>query len=223
MENNLESLSDRIRESFERKNEIRDQALTHSRSLIRYAARAIRAIHRDDTHLAQENLANADQLAAAMRTDLANEPDLYFTGYAQDALKEFCEAHLTVATILNQDWPSPEDLQVEFATYLNGMSEVVGELRRRIMDLMRAGHSPEVERLLEVMEDIYALLVTMDYPDALTYGLRRRTDIARSIIERTQADITISYRQQQLEQRITELSTQLSQSETLNNQAEGGS
>jgi len=158
-----------------------------------------------------------------MRTDLANEPDLYFTGYAQDALKEFCEAHLTVATILNQDWPSPEDLHVEFATYLNGMSEVVGELRRRIMDLMRAGHSPEVERLLEVMEDIYALLVTMDYPDALTYGLRRRTDIARSIIERTQADITISYRQQQLEQRITELSTQLSQSETLNNQAEGGS
>lgn len=214
MENHLESLSDRICESFERKNEIRDQALTHSRNLTRYAARAIRAIHRDDTSLAQENLVKADQLAAALRSDLANEPDLYFTGYAQDALKEFCEAHLTVATILNQDWPSPEDLQVEYATYLNGMSEVVGELRRRIMDLMRAGHSPEVERLLEVMEDIYALLVTMDYPDALTYGLRRRTDIARSIIERTQADITISYRQQQLEQRITDLSKQLSQVET---------
>ena len=216
MENHLESLSDRIRESFERQNEIRDEALAQSRNLIRYAARAIRAIHRDDTTLAQENLAQADELAAALRTGLANEPDLYFTGYAQDALKEFCEAHLTVATILDQDWPSPEDLQVEFATYLNGMSEVVGELRRRIMDLMRAGHSPEVERLLEVMDDIYALLVTMDYPDALTYGLRRRTDIARSIIERTQADVTISYRQQQLEKRITDLSTQLSQIETTN-------
>ena len=223
MENHLESLSDRIRESFERQNEIRDEALAQSRNLIRYAARAIRAIHRDDTTLAQENLAQADELAAALRTGLANEPDLYFTGYAQDALKEFCEAHLTVATILDQDWPSPEDLQVEFATYLNGMSEVVGELRRRIMDLMRAGHSPEVERLLEVMEDIYALLVTMDYPDALTYGLRRRTDIARSIIERTQADITISYRQQQLEQRITNLSSQLSQFESINKREEGGS
>lgn len=216
MDNHMESLSDRIRESFERKNEIRDEALAQSRNLTRHAARAIRAIHRGDNTLAQENLIKADELAAALRTGLADEPDLYFTGYTQDALKEFCEAHLTVATILNQDWPSPEDLQVEFATYLNGMSEVVGELRRRIMDLIRAGHSSEVERLLEVMDDIYALLVTMDYPDALTYGLRRRTDISRSIIERTQADVTISYRQQQLEKRITDLSTQLSQIETTN-------
>lgn len=211
MENHLDSLSDRIRESFDQKNEIRDKALAQSRELTRHAARAIRAIHRDDTPLAQEFLAKADILAAELRTGLVDEPDLYFSGYTQDALKEFVEAHLTVATILNQNWPTPEDLQVEFATYLNGMSEVVGELRRRIMDIMRAGHSPEVERLLEVMDDIYALLVTMDYPDALTYGLRRRTDIARSIIERTQADVTVSYRQQLLEQRIADLSAQLSQ------------
>jgi translin len=211
MDNHLESLSDRIRESFDQQNEKRDKALAHSRELTRHAARAIRAIHRDDNNLAQEHLAEAKQLAEALRTDLADEPDLYFSGYAQDALKEYCEAHLTVATILNQTWPTPEDLQVEFATYLNGMSEVVGELRRRIMDLMHAGHSPEVERLLVVMDDIYALLVTMDYPDALTYGLRRRTDVARSIIERTQADVTISYRQQLLEKRIADLSAQLSQ------------
>jgi len=211
MENHLESLSDQIRESFNQQNEKRDKALAQSRELTRHAARAIRAIHRDDQALAQEHLAQANQLAEALRTGLADEPDLYFSGYTQDALKEFVEAHLTVATILNQDWPTPEVLKVEYATYLNGMSEVIGELRRRIMDLMRAGHSPEVERLLEVMDDIYALLVTMDYPDALTYGLRRRTDIARSIIERTQADVTISYRQQLLEKRIAELSAQLSQ------------
>ena len=210
MENHLEPLSDRIRESFEQKNENRDAALAQSRELTRHAANAIRAIHRDDNQLAQEHLAEANRLAEALRTGLADEPDLYYSGYAQDALKEFCEAHLTVATILNQVWPSPEHLQVEYATYLNGMSEVVGELRRRIMDLMRAGHSPEVERLMEVMDDIYALLVTIDYPDALTYGLRRRTDIARSIIERTQADVTISFRQQQLEKRIADLSVQLS-------------
>jgi translin len=213
MENHLESLSDQIRESFNQQNEKRDKALAQSRELTRHASRAIRAIHRDDQALAKEHLAQANQLAEALRTGLADEPDLYFSGYTQDALKEFVEAHLTVATILNQDWPTPEDLQVAYATYLNGMSEVIGELRRRIMDLMRAGHSPEVERLLEVMDDIYALLVTMDYPDALTYGLRRRTDIARSIIERTQADVTISYRQQLLEKRIAELSAQLSQIE----------
>jgi len=206
----LEALSDRIRESFERQNQIRDEALAQSRNLIRHAARAIRAIHREDADLAYENLKQADALATALREGLSEDPDLYFSGYAQDALKEYCEAHLTVATILNKDWPSPEDLKVEFATYLNGMSEVVGELRRRIMDIMREGHSQEVERLLDVMDDIYAQLVTMDFPDALTYGLRRRTDIARSIIERTQADVTISYRQQELEKRITSLSEQLS-------------
>lgn len=211
MKNNFENLSERIRESFERKSSIRDKALAQSRELTQYASRAIRAIHRDDVNLAQEILGKASQLAIAMQKDLAEEPALYFSGYAQDALKEFCEAHLTVAIILNQGWPSPEDLEVEFATYLNDMSEVVGELRRRIMDLMHDGHSPEVERLLEVMEDIYTLLVTMDYPDALTYGLRRRTDVARSIIERTQADVTINYRQQQLEKQIKSLSAQLSQ------------
>jgi translin len=205
----FEELSDRIRGSFEHKNKIRDEALSQSRNLTRHAARAIRAIHREDAGLAREHLDEADKLASALREGLANDPDLYFSGYAQDALKEYCEAHLTVAVILDQEWPSPEDLQVEYATYLNGLSEVVGELRRRIMDIMRAGHSPEVERLLDVMEDIYSQLVTMDYPDALTYGLRRRTDIARSIIERTQADITISYRQQELEKRITDLSAQL--------------
>ncbi len=210
---NFEALSDRIRESLERQNKIRDEALAQSRNLTRHAARAIRAIHREDKDLAYENLAQADALATALREGLSQDPDLYFSGYAQDALKEYCEAHLTVASILNNDWPSPEDLNVEYATYLNGMSEVVGELRRRIMDIMREGHSQEVERLLDVMDDIYAQLVTMDFPDALTYGLRRRTDIARSIIERTQADVTVSYRQQELEKRISNLSEQLSQFE----------
>lgn len=210
MKNNFENLADRIRESFEQKNQIRDAALTQSRNLTRHAARAIRAIHRDEPDIARDQLAQADRLAKALREGLKDDPDLYYSGYAQDALKEFCEAHLTVATILGQDCPTPEDLQVEFATYLNGMSEVIGELRRRIMDILRDGHSPEVERLLDEMEDIYAQLVTMDYPDALTFGLRRRTDIARNIIERTQADVTISLRQQQLEKKISALSSQLS-------------
>lgn len=206
----FEELSDRIRASFDRQNKIRDEALSQSRELTRHAARAIRAIHRDEADLAREHLSEASHLATTLRVGLAEDPDLYYSGYSQDALKEYCEAEITVATILNEAWPSPEELQVPYATYLNGLSEVVGELRRRIMDIMRSGHSVEVERLLDVMDEIYSQLVTMDYPDALTYGLRRRTDIARSIIERTQADVTISYRQQQLEKTIVAFSEQLS-------------
>jgi len=211
MNADLEALSERIRKFFERKNQIRDAALTQSRNLTRHSARAIRAIHRNDSDLALEHLSEADKLANALRSGLSDDPDLYYTGYAQDALKEYCEAHLTVATILGKEWPTTEELKLEYATYLNGMSEVVGELRRRVMDIIRSGHSSEVDRLLDVMDDIYTQLVTMDFPDALTYGLRRRTDIARSIIERTQADVTVSYRQHQLEKQIANLSEQLSQ------------
>ena len=211
MNNHLEEIANRIHDAFEQENKIRDEALTHSRNLTRHAAMAIRAIHREEVKQARDHLNEANRLAQALHEGLSDFPDLYFSGYSQDALKEYCEAHLTVAIILDQDWPTPESLGVPYATYLNGMSEAVGELRRRIMDIMREGHSQEVERMLDVMEDIYSQLVTMDYPDALTYGLRRRTDIARSIIERTQADVTVSYRQQQLEKRISDLSKQLDQ------------
>jgi translin len=208
---NFEALGDRIRAYLEGQNRIRDEALAQSRERTRFAANAIRAIHRDEAVLASDKLAEADQLAQALSQGLSDYPDLYYSGYTQDALKEYCEAHLTVAIILDQNCPTPEDLGVEYATYLNGMAEVVGELRRRIMDILRQGHSQEVERLLDAMDEIYAQLVTMDFPDALTYGLRRRTDIARSIIERTQADVTVSYRQQHLEKKIEALSTQLTQ------------
>jgi translin len=205
----FEKIADRIRDSFERRNKIRDEALSQSRKLTRFSAHAIRAIHREDAALAKDQLQKADALANTLRKELVDDPDLYFSGYAQDALKEYCEAHLTVAIILDEPIPTPESLKVEYATYLNGLSEVVGELRRRIMDIIRQGHSDEVKRLLDVMDEIYSQLVTMDFPDALTYGLRRRTDIARSIIERTQADVTVSYRQQQLEETMLKLSAQL--------------
>ncbi len=139
MNHDIEATADRIREHLERQTKIRDNALSQSRNLIRFSAHAIRSIHREDAKSAHENLTEADRLAQALREDLSNDPDLYFSGYAQDAFKEYVEAHLTVATILDQDWPKPEDLKVEFATYLNGMSEVVGELRRRIMDITARG------------------------------------------------------------------------------------
>ncbi|MEJ5226298.1 MAG: haloacid dehalogenase, partial [Anaerolineales bacterium] len=127
----------------------------------------------------------------------------------QDALKEFVEAQATCALIRNEPLPTPEDLGVEPFTYLNGLAEVIGELRRRCLDILRHGYSDEAERLMTAMDDIYAILVTMDYPDAITNGLRRQTDVARSIIERTRGDITFSLRGEHLERAITRLSAQL--------------
>ena len=119
------------------------------------------------------------------------------------------EANATCALIRGETLPTPKSLSVEDATYLNGLAEVIGELRRRCLDILRHGYSAEAESLLTNMDDIYAILVTMDYPDAITNGLRRQTDVARSIIEKTRGDITFSLRGEHLERALAEVSAKL--------------
>jgi translin len=205
----LESIANQIREKFDIRTAMRDQALTEARQLTRACSLAIRAVHRDEKEVMQTHLADARALADKLRNELANYPDLFFAGYTQDALKEFVEASVTCALIQNQALPTPEELRVEEATFLNGLAEVVGELRRRIMDILRSGYSQEAERLLGYMDEIYSVLVTMDYPDAITNGLRRQTDLARGIIEKTRGDVTFSLRGEHLARAIQQLSSQL--------------
>jgi len=206
---NLDLIAERIRLSFEERTQRRDQALAHTRTLTRHCANAIRAVHRDETAIAQDHLSQARVLVEQLRDNLNAYPDLYHAGYTQDALKEYAEACIVYALINNQEPPTPEDLGLEHATYLRGMAESVGELRRRCLDILRHGHSEEAERLLIHMDDIYALLVTMDYPDAVTGGLRRLTDIVRSLNERTRGDMTISVRQEHLEDSLRRLERRL--------------
>ncbi len=205
----LESIADQIRKNFDSRTTAREQALAHARQLTRACSLAIRAVHRDDIETMQAQLNEARQLADVLRTSLASHPDLYHAGYTQDALKEYVEANVTCALIRNLPLPTPEELIVEPATFLNGLAEVVGELRRRTMDILRHGYSSEAERLLGVMDEIYSVLVTMDYPDAITNGLRRQTDLARGIIEKTRGDITFSLRGGHLEKAIGNLIQQL--------------
>jgi translin len=181
---------------------VRDQALKQARLLTRYSANAIRAIHRDETELACEHLEKARGLAEALHEELVDHQDIYYAGYTQDALKEFAEASITYALIKNNQLPTPKDLDIEHNTYLRGLAESVGELRRRCLDIIRHGHSKEAEKLIAHMDDIYSVLVTIDYPDAITGGLRRLTDIVRSITERTRGDLTMSLRQERLEQKL---------------------
>jgi translin len=205
----LENIADRIRQKFDVRTALRDKALAQARQLTRACSLAIRAVHRDDKEAMDTQLKEASTLADTLRDELKDHPELYYAGYTQDALKEFVEANVTCALIQNQPLQTPEDLIVEEATYLNGLAEVVGELRRRTLDILRSGYSEEAERLLSHMDDIYSVLVTIDYPDAITNGLRRQTDLARGIIEKTRGDVTFSLRGEQLTQAITKLSGQL--------------
>ena len=194
----LEAIGERARAFLEAKNAARDRALQHSRTLVRHCANAIRAVHRDEGQQAREHLAAARELAEALRRDLAAYPDLYHAGYSQDALKEFAEASIVQALVGGEALPDPEALGIEYASYLGGLGEAAGELRRRVLDRLRHGYSPEAERLLEGMDDIYALLVTVDFPDAITGNLRRITDMVRGVVERTRGDLTTSHQQEEL-------------------------
>lgn len=191
-----------VHQAFEQLNQARDNALVQARHLTRLSANTIRAIHRSEYDAAHQNLEEAGAIAAGLKQSLANFPQLFFAGYTQDALKEYVEATLTCAIAENRRLPKPEVLDVEISTYLNGLAEVTGELRRRCLDILRAGYSPEAERMLGWMDEIYNLLVTVDYPDALTNGLRRQTDLVRGIVERTRGDLTISLREEKLQKAL---------------------
>ena len=195
---NLDSIAEKIRAEFTVKNAARDLTLARSRELIRFCSLAIRATHREEFAEAEKLLATARAAADEMKSGVAPYPDLYYTGYTQDALKELAEAYLTFAVVNDRRLPTPEELGVDAAAYLNGLCEAASELRRRTLDIIRHGRTAEGERLLAAMDDVYGVLVTMDFPDAITGGLRRSTDALRAVLERTRGDLTNSLQQEKL-------------------------
>ena len=209
--NKLNEISDALRDDLTAKNAARDAAIAQSRELIRHCAECIRAIHRREWETADEKMAILDEKATEITTQVADYPELYHSGYTQDALKEVVEAHITYVIIRDEPLPSAEELQVESSTYLKGMGEAATELRRFILDIMRRKeeHSEEAERLLDWMDAIYDQLVTFDFPDALTHGLRRQTDVVRGVLERTRGDLTHSLRQQRLQDALQQFEERL--------------
>ena len=188
----LDDLARSFHDRFDAKTAARERALPASRRSIRASANAIRAIHRGESDRANELMTESraaidDGLAA-----VADHPDVRFAGYLQDAQKEYAEARITAALVRREPLPGPDDLGVEDAPYLNGMAEAIGEGRRHVLDLLRAGDVTRAEGMLAALEVLQGLLVTIDYPDAITLNLRRSTDVARSLIEKTRGDLSIA-------------------------------
>jgi translin len=200
----LEPVMERVRAAFVDKNAARERALPLCREAIRHSANAIRAVHRQEFEAAEGLIESARGLLADANASLRAHPDIYNAGFVHDAQKEYAEACATLAVIAGRKLPTPEELGVELPAYLNGLGETVGELRRHLLDRLRAGEVAHCEGILTAMDDIYSVLVTIDYPDAMTGGLRRTTDAVRAILERTRGDLTVSVRQRELEQRLDE-------------------
>lgn len=207
----LETTAEAIRRHMEQIDSARDLAYRRSRSLISLCARSIRAIHREEWDTAESLLAEARQATEDLTGGVRDYAELYFAGYTQDAVKEFVEANLVYALVRGRPLPNYEQLGSEPNTWLNGLAEAASELRRRILDLMRKGQMAESERLLDAMDLIYSTLVTFDFADQITGGLRRRTDSLRAVFERTNGDLANSTRSTQLEAALKSLETKLAE------------
>lgn len=188
----LDEIAERIRRRFDERMEARERALPASRRAIRACANAIRAIHRGEWEQAHRLMDEARAAIDGCAEALRDHPEIRYAGYLQDAEKEYAEARITEAVVTGAPIPSPEELGVEDAPYLNGVAEAIGEARRHILDLLRHGKVAEGEATLSAMDDLYTVLVTMDYPDAITGNLRRSTDVARSLIEKTRGDLSVA-------------------------------
>jgi translin len=195
----LPSLSDEVQRRFEQKSAAREEALVAARRAIRASANAIRAIHRQDLNEAHRLMEEARTALGTGRGAVRDaHPDVYFAGFLHDAQKEYAEARLTEAVVMQSELPGPDELEVEVPAYLNGMAEAIGEGRRAVLDLLREGQFERGERILRSMDDLYSVLVTVDFPDAITGHLRRSTDVARSILEKTRGDLSVSLVQRNL-------------------------
>lgn len=194
----LQSIGRAAQEYLAAKHAARERALPKSRAAIRLCANAIRAAHRDEFDTTTRLLSEAGGLLRDMSADLREHLDIFHAGFVADAQKEYAEAALTCALIKRETLPAPEELGIEWAPYLNGLGEAVGELRRYVLDRMRLGRFEMCELLLADMDEIYALLITLDYPDAITGNLRRTTDAARGILEKTRGDLTLGVSQARL-------------------------
>lgn len=209
LRSDLDQIGNRIRTIFADKHEARDKAIKSSREAIYKCSTSIRAAHRGEYELAKTLADEAKAILDEVSNAIDKYNDLRYTGFVHDSHKEYAEACITLALVSGKNIPDPENLGVGYSPYLNGLGEAAGELRRHILDVMRHGELTRCESILEMMDDIYGLLVTIDYPDAMTGGLRRTTDMVRGVLERSRGDLTVALRQKDLETKLAEFNKNL--------------
>jgi len=193
----LDAIEAAARAEFDPKFAARETAIGNGRNIIRASANAIRSIHRGELDKSRDLMTQAHDLVAESTAVLAGHPDVN-VGILNDAAKEYAEARLFLALSQAEALPSAAELGMRMAPYLNGLGEAVGELRRRLLDKLRAGDLVEAEQILDKMDAVVDLLASIDYPDGMTGSLRRTTDVSRSLVERSRSDLTTTIVQERL-------------------------
>ena len=207
----LNTIGQEARQRLAKAYAAREQAYPLTRQVIHLCATAIRAAHRQEYERCRSLLEEAKGHLDQIRSALQDHPGLYHTGYVADAQKEYGEAWATLAFLSGVPLPGPEDLGIEVGPYLNGLAEAASELRRSILDALRRDDIAPCEQWMDTMDEVYSLLVTLDFPEAITGGLRRTTDQLRGVLERTRGDLTMALRQHSLERKLADFQQQVNE------------
>lgn len=209
-----DELAEEISRHLEEKDQAREEALALTRVVVRRSGAAIRSVHRGELDRALDLADRAGEDLAAILNLLKEHPDVRYSGLVDGAEQEYAEARIVYALITEERIPHPREVGVEMTSYLAGLGDAVGELRRHILDLIRLGRPEEGEVHLAAMEEIYHLLISFDYPDAVTKGMRRKGDVARSLLDRTRGDLTNAIGQRRLEAELKEVEERLNLKDT---------
>ncbi len=193
---------DSLRAEIDAAHRAREEALPLCRQVIRESGRSIRAVHRLDPTEAAARADEAESLLRRAQEVLEPHPSVAYAGFLHDAEKEYAEARFTAALVAGEPLPDAGELGVFRTSWLRGLAEAASELRRHLLDRLRDGELERGEELLTVMDDVYDALVAVDYPDALTGGLRRTVDALRAVLERSRGDVTATVVQSRLQKAI---------------------
>jgi len=198
----LSARIEQVRADLDAANQARELALPGCRAVIRHCGSSIKAVHRLQFDRAAELADAAEAELRQVQAAVADHPAIEHAGFLHDAEKEYVEARAVRAFVDGVTVPSASELAVGGPAYLRGLAEAASELRRHLLDRLREGDVARAEQLLGLMDDTYDALSTVDYPDAVTHGLRRTLDALRAVLERSRGDLTTSVLQLRLQQAI---------------------
>jgi translin len=210
---NLEKIVEEVREKLDKRDEAREKVFELNRMAIRLSASTIKAIHRREFGLAEENLSKIKETLGNMVDSLKEVPELLHCGMVNSAFQEYAEAALLMSLTRDGVYASPDEISVPFFdAYLLGLADVIGELRRSALDSVCDGDVDEAVMTLKKMDEILSNLVTLDFPEAIVPGLRHKCDVARNLVEKTRGDIANSVSNEKLIQEIKKLNERLDSS-----------